>query len=128
MAKHVLRKQSGLRDPQIMHPEREWIVGILVALLIFFFCMFWSIYAYIENKNVSFEEANTSGTEEVVYRESLVKEALEIFAERKVVLDSLIGRGAPPPQVEVPVATTSEAVATSSEEISEAVASSTESE
>lgn len=114
MAKKVMRKQHGLRDPQIMHPEREWLIGIVGALVIFFFCVFCSIYAYIENKSISFEQAHTQSDEVVVYRESLVKDALGQFAERKEVLDGLVGTHRPPRRSDALEAATSTATSSNS--------------
>ena len=129
MARHVLRKQRGLRDPQIMHPERDWSIGIFVALAIFFFSIFWSIYAYIENKNISFESASAPSTEVVVYRESLVKSSLEQFDARAKVLNRLVGIASPIPEVELATASSSEASVPTTETIivdDESTATSTE--
>ncbi len=34
MVQHIVRRNRGLSDPQIMHPMREWLVGIVVTMLV----------------------------------------------------------------------------------------------
>jgi len=31
MVQHIVRRNRGLSDPQIMHPMREWLIGIVVT-------------------------------------------------------------------------------------------------
>ena len=91
MAKKIIRHQQGLQDPQIMHPEREWTLGLAIFLAILSFCTFFSISIYNQNKNVSLGEISSDTNEVFVYRESLVKEALEKFSQRDTELKNLLG-------------------------------------
>lgn len=82
MAKRLLHPQRDLRKPEIMHPARDWIIGLLTALLIFIAGAAWSTHVYLKYRDLSVEETSNVSTEVVVYRESLVKAALDEFAGR----------------------------------------------
>lgn len=82
IAKKILKSQKGIRSPQIMHPTREWLVGLLIAIIIFGSSAIWSVFMYREYKNVSITDGGAN-TETIVYRESLVNAALQEFSERQ---------------------------------------------
>lgn len=107
MARKVFRHERGLRDPQIMHPEREWLIGLLVMVLIFTASAGWSAQVYLKNKNVSADQT-TVGEGEAVYREPQVKEALRIADEREDELRELLGVSptAPVPEEDLSATTT----------------------
>lgn len=86
-----LKKKPVIRDPQLMHPEREWGVGLVIAVLIFSVCGIWSIYTYLKNRSIT-AAPTQDNTQQTVYRESVVNEALEIVAKRKRTLDQLTGQ------------------------------------
>ncbi|MBP6924679.1 MAG: hypothetical protein KBC62_04485, partial [Candidatus Pacebacteria bacterium] len=88
--KSINRHKKGLRDPQIMHPEREWGIGIFLAVLIFILSATWSLSLYIENRNAAAHMQTEEQPESVVYRESQVEEALARLGERTTVLTSLL--------------------------------------
>lgn len=119
MAKKIMRHQQGLQDPQIMHPEREWTMGLVIFLVILLFCTFLSIYIYSQNKNFSLGEIDSNTNEVVVYRESLVKEALEKFSQRDTELKNLLGTVTPVVISEaepVDIASPTESAATTSDQ------------
>lgn len=124
MAKKVFRHERGLRDPHIMHPEREWLIGLLVMVLVFAISAGWSAQVYLKNKNVSAEEPVVNGGE-AVYREPQVKEALKIAQQRENELKGLLGEtpSAPPVAEEeqaTTTATTTEATLDESSDTSQA--------
>lgn len=120
--KSISRHKHGLRDPQIMHPEREWLIGISIAVTIFILSGAWSLTLYLKNRNVSSDIQMGEQSEVVVYRESMVNEALGRLDKRKAALDALLGRESvvetPPEEPEEIVAPVEdESIATSSEEM-----------
>jgi hypothetical protein len=120
--KSISRHKRGLRDPQIMHPEREWLIGILIALIIFVLSGTWSLTLYLKNRNATAEGQFEEQSETVVYRESMVNEALGRLRERDETLKSLLGNEETPiePAIEESEAkppTESQETATSSAEI-----------
>ena len=114
MARKVFRHERGLRDPHIMHPEREWLIGLLIMVLIFTASAGWSAQVYLKNKNVSANQT-TINEAETVYREPQVKEALRIAGEREDELRELLGVAPTAPtsieDLSAPEATTTEEVA-----------------
>lgn len=119
--KSISRHKHGLRDPQIMHPEREWLIGISIAVTIFILSGAWSLTLYLKNRNVSSDIQMGEQSEVVVYRESMVNEALGRLDERKAELDALLGKEpiveTPPEELEeIAPPAEDENIATSSEE------------
>jgi uncharacterized membrane protein len=95
-----------------MHPEREWLIGLLVMVLIFVAGAGWSAQIYLKNKNVSADQT-TVNEGETVYREPQVKEALRIASEREDELSELLGVAPAAPAPKDDLATTT---ATTTEE------------
>jgi hypothetical protein len=119
--KSISRHKHGLRDPQIMHPEREWLIGISIAVTIFILSGAWSLTLYLKNRNVSSDIQMGEQSEVVVYRESMVNEALGRLDERKAELDALLGKEpivetSPEEPEEITPPAENESIATSSEE------------
>ena len=117
MARHITRHAKGLKDPRIMHPEREWVLGLAVALGIFAVTAAGSAFSYMKNKHpvaANPEEAS----EAPVYRESIVKDALRQLDVRDRERETLLGgMSLPEPTVPAPEATSSETVASSSDTV-----------
>lgn len=113
----VFKKSRSLSDPQLMHPEREWGIGLVVSLTILILGSALGAYTYFKNQSVDVvtDADEVSGT---VYRQSLVKEVLDDMNKRSAKLESLKSKepaAAPEPVEETPV----EVVATSSEPVVE---------
>jgi hypothetical protein len=77
-----LKKKSVVRDPQLMHPDREWAIGLVIAVIIFTISGFWSIHTYLKNRAATALPIEDEGGQ-TVYRESVVKEALETVSSRE---------------------------------------------
>lgn len=95
IAKKIIKRQRGLRDIQIMHPAREWHLGMLVALLLVLGSVILSASTYYKNKQTDITAVSTSEVETVVYRETMVEAALENLAERDSVRKALISESVP---------------------------------
>lgn len=115
--KSINRHKKGLRDPQIMHPEREWLIGIFLALLIFVSATAWSLAVYLTNRNAAAVMPTEEQSESVVYRESMVEEALLRLEKRGTMLASLLPRTTESESVETPL----EETASTTEEIAPVV-------
>ena len=115
-----------------MHPEREWIIGLCVAVAIFAVTASGSAYTYWQNKNLSAVAPEVT-EEVVVYRESMVKEALKRFsdrnAEREGLMGTMTGMSAAPTNPEPAPEAVATSSASSTEDVApEVTASSTENE
>lgn len=91
MAKKVFAHKHGLRDPRIMHPDRDWFIGLLLAGTLFVVCAGWSAKVFFENKNVGLGQTVEKDVTDSVYREAQVAEALLLIREREVVLSRIVG-------------------------------------
>lgn len=82
IAKQILKRQRGLRDHQIIHPAREWFVGLGLSLLILIGGATWSAFTYIEVSKRTVETTETEVVTANVYRADIVNAALSKFRER----------------------------------------------
>ena len=90
IAKKVLRHRKGVRDHHLIHPAREWFIGILASICIVVGAGYWSVVTYTSINNRSVEAVVTPSTEVVVYRTELVTAALEKFGERAATFEELL--------------------------------------
>ncbi len=102
--KLVKPNNISLRSLQIMHPQREWGIGLLIAVLIFAGSGIWSAKTYLSYRNFSLENDSEIETNSVVYRETLVESALATFASKKISFDNLSKQEISPAETVVPSA------------------------
>jgi len=94
-AKAVIHSQKGLKNKQLMHPKREWLIGVGVALCIFIASISWSAVEYFKYETIEQQATSPSAAADAVYRETLVSEALSTYANKAVHLDALLGENVP---------------------------------
>jgi hypothetical protein len=90
-AKAIIHSQKGLQNQQLMHPKREWLVGVVVALGIFSASMVWSAVQYIEYQNIENQTVVQSTASAEVYKAELVAEALSVYTAKANRLNTLLG-------------------------------------
>jgi hypothetical protein len=114
----VFKKKPIVRDPQLMHPDREWAIGLAIAVIIFSVCGLWSIHTYLKNRAATaLPVDDTEG--QTVYRESVVKDALETVNRRKQNFDALTNQPIVVEEVVEEVATTTPPIANESDVVEE---------
>lgn len=115
MTRTIMRHSQGLQDPKLMHPEREWFIGLMVAVTIFIVTASGSAYSYVKNRHPMAEDTNMN-EEVTVYRESIVKDALGLITARDEERTALIQQFTPaeilPEVAPEPVASTTPEAAT----------------
>ncbi len=104
----LLREQvSSPFDRSIMHPNREWFIGVFSALLLLSVGVYWSVTTYQQFSNISVSAGGETPKEDLVYKEDLVKVALEDFeARRNVYLElkkNLLQKSASTPVTPSPI-------------------------
>jgi hypothetical protein len=113
MVRHIVRRDRGVRDPQIMHPTREWFFGLLISIFVVaigtWFC--WYVYVSYTDKLVKVTESVEAS---VPYQAATVSEAISIFNARKQKFNEILDQAK-----SSPINTTSVEVETSTESISE---------
>ena len=86
--KKISKRPTALRDTQLMHPKREWAVGLMVGLVFFISAASLGAYTYFKNQAVDIQSGQAQ-TEDVVYRESLVEDVLNSIDTRAKNLEDL---------------------------------------
>lgn len=83
ISKLMKRAHRGLSDPQLMHPDREWAIGLLIAVVLFTAGVVWSSQIYLQYRDSSANPVAPVVENVQVYRESLVNTALSDFSNRQ---------------------------------------------
>ncbi len=122
MVQHILRRDKGIADTQIMHPAREWFTGLGIAFLMVvtgsWFCYY--LYTFYSNEMkkevVIIEQA-------VPYQAAVVMSALDLFSARQQKYNEIIGRGVAGTALPVVTATTTptEIITITTEDIPELI-------
>lgn len=89
LVKRVFNFNHGIKNPQIMHPTRDWFAGLFMGLIIFGVSSAWSAHVYIEYKNTSVEKT-TEVFNDNLYREGQVNLALEYYRDKQNIYKSLV--------------------------------------
>lgn len=90
IAEHALSpERKQFIDNHIMHPEREWSIGLLIGISICVFGAVWALYTFDFYKNIKVENSVTDAST-VVYRASVVGEVLKDFESRNNAYNHLL--------------------------------------
>lgn len=91
MVEHIFHPhKKEFVDNNLMHPEREWSIGLLIGMVLVLMGGWWSVYSYMQYNEVSIENVDSVAPDSFVYRASVVEEVLKNFSERKKNYDSLL--------------------------------------
>lgn len=82
MTKQVLRRGQGYPDRRMMHPRREWAIGLILFTILVLSGAFISSQEYLKYSNLDTLRPQTQ-THIVAYNELGVSNALETFRDRK---------------------------------------------
>jgi hypothetical protein len=94
-AKQIIHSQQGLKNRQLMHPRREWLIGVTGAVGIFIACITWSAIEYFEYETTEGQTSSQAEAIVAVYRETLVSEALAEYSQKAERLNALLGESVP---------------------------------
>lgn len=83
IAKRIIRRQRGLRDHQMIHPRREWSVGLVSGFVLLLGGAVWSFLTYGEVSERDVQNVGAVEVQQTVYREEMVEAALEQFRQKK---------------------------------------------
>ena len=81
MVKKVSRRSQGVPDRRIIHPEREWLIGIGLFIAVVIAGSAYNAYVYNRLTNLQ-SEVVPAEQSTIRYRESLVMQALDTYRER----------------------------------------------
>jgi|AntRauTorckE6833_2_1112554.scaffolds.fasta_scaffold03282_3 hypothetical protein len=89
LAKKLFHHNRGVKRAKLMHPNRDWLIGVLVGILIIVLMIGWSAYTYLEKRD-ALELTDTSIEPVVpVYNADIVQDALELYTRRDEVFARL---------------------------------------
>ncbi len=122
MVQHILRRDRGIADTQIMHPTREWFTGLGIAFVIVVLGSWFCYYLYTFYTNEIKEEVIII-EQAVPYQAAAVESALVLFSARQQKYNEIIGGEVPSPVLSVVNATTTpiEVTATTTNNIPELI-------
>jgi len=82
LAKKLFHHNQGVKRAKLMHPRRDWLIGVLVGMVIIVVMIGWSAYTYLEKRDAI--ELTDTNVEPVlpVYNADTVQDALELYARR----------------------------------------------
>lgn len=88
ITKTIIRKNRGLEDPQLIHPARDWSIGIVSTLVVVCLAVGWSVWQYYSYTNLTFDEATMVTM--VPYRANQVEEAIARYQARSDIHRAII--------------------------------------
>lgn len=95
MVAHIIKRDKGIADTNIMHPSREWFTGLSLAILIVIFGSWFCWYLY--SAQTLKMQAEVTVVESVVpYQAVVVQNALDLFAAKQKRFAAIVGGGSTP--------------------------------
>ena len=88
MVKHLMKKRSGVPDRRMMHPERDWLIGLLGVTLVFVGGAFYAGSLFIEYSKRAGAEISAS-SDVIKYDQKLIAKVLEQYDAMSTEFDSL---------------------------------------
>lgn len=82
MAKHIVRRGKGRPDGRIMHPERDWLVGFLTAVVLFLGGVAYAGFVFYSAWQYDPETLEVD-VEAVTYERDLVRSVTETYEARE---------------------------------------------
>lgn len=79
----VFKRKQKVTQPRLVHPPRDWFIGMSIGVAILVGIMAWSGYMYISNRSSEQFQQNHEVAQPTVYRAAVVAEALEYFEDRQ---------------------------------------------
>jgi len=79
ITKTIMRKNRGLQDPQLVHPARDWAVGIVGTLVVFCIALGFSVWQYLSYTNLSLGEEVV--LDMIPYKTEQVDESLLLYRD-----------------------------------------------
>ncbi len=82
MAEHVFRKSQGYPDRRLMHPKREWGIGIGIFLVLVSAGAIGAFSVFTSYRD--FSQVTASVEQSIpTYREVIVQDALEVYRQKE---------------------------------------------
>lgn len=89
LAKKLFHHKQGVQRPKLMHPKRDWLIGVLIGLSVIVMMIGWSAYTYLEKRDAIGMDEPAVQVDVPLYQADAVADALEIFAKRAETFNQL---------------------------------------
>jgi hypothetical protein len=83
MARHVWSGHQLVRDHELIHPERDWLIGLLTGVILMSGIIGWSVQLYGTYRSNPERITTASEADSVIYRAPLVETAHNTILERR---------------------------------------------
>lgn len=90
MVKHIVRRDSGKADANIMHPMREWASGLLVVGLMVLWGVIFTIALYRVYGN-SLETQVPVVATPIPYKAALVSSTIQYYEKERAAYEAMLG-------------------------------------
>ena len=90
MVRHIIRRDQGVADTQIMHPLREWVTGIVAAIVLIIVGAWFSFVqyrTYVEKRDTSVSVIESA----VPYQTARIATAIATYTTKRTVYNLAIG-------------------------------------
>ena len=88
MASAIVRHDKGYPDRRLMHPQREWFIGLVLFAVILIAGSLLAGDIFLTYQNIELSEGD-SGQSIPIYRESSVQNSLDLYQARGEEYDAL---------------------------------------
>ena len=78
---HLKKRVRGIPDHRIMHPVRDWTIGLAVTTIIFICSTLYAGYAFLVRSKAVDDEIRIESTV-IVYKRDAAQEVMEEFSDR----------------------------------------------
>lgn len=92
MTQSVLRGEKHYGEHLLLHPTREWAIGLLCFMVLCLGGAWWAATVYLRYIDVSALLGEGIVPEMTTYRSAQVSQALEILDERIATFETILGR------------------------------------
>ena len=90
MVAHIVRRDKGIADPQLMHPTREWFWGLTIATVLVLLGSWFCVYIYNAYTQIMHTEISVSELA-VPYQAATIAEAITVYENKKLKFSEILG-------------------------------------
>jgi hypothetical protein len=88
MVKSVARHGQGRRSTRLVHPARDWMIGLLLEVVLLMVASACAAYVFVAFSD-SADEAVPIESAVIVYQQSKVSSVLEVYQRRAALFETL---------------------------------------
>ncbi len=86
--KNVIKRDHGLPDRRLMHPKREWLVGLCMFLVLILAGGLYALFAFHSYSGISVDD-QTVEVNQLHYKRADALEAIDLYKQKRDTFESL---------------------------------------